>query len=124
MQVYIKIFLVFFIISCARTKYEGVILDDSEVQKLKLGLSKAEVALILGSPSIDIPEIEAEPNTWIYISSGKKWYAFFTPKLETHRVIEVQFKKNNISKINFYDKSDIKQNSSFETKLKDYKKPK
>ena len=109
MQVYIKKILIlaifFSILACARTKYEGVIFDETELAKIKIGLTKIEVQNLLGSPSIDVPTIKDEFPSWIYISSEKKWYAFFKPKAIKQKIVEIKFKTDKVFEIKDYKKT-------------------
>jgi outer membrane protein assembly factor BamE (lipoprotein component of BamABCDE complex) len=98
-----------FLSSCIeRVKHEGVVIEQDSIDKIIIGKStKEELNDLLGTPSFIMDNLENMPETWEYISTDKKWYAFLKPTITSHLVLEIEFKGNVVSRLNKITKEQL-----------------
>ena len=118
MPFYLKIFLALLLSACVRTKFEGKIIEKSELSKIQIGSSKENITKLLGSPSFEFIEDE----TLFYASNKKEWRAFLKPKIITQTIVEIKFTNQKVSEFKIYSEQEIKS-SKFQTKITSFKKP-
>ncbi len=70
--------------------HRGYLPKQSQMQQLQVGMSKAEVEAILGSPSTTAT-INVQGDSYFYISSVVENRAFFDPKEIDRKVLAVRF---------------------------------
>ena len=101
MRFYIIITLIsLFIYSCSSiNKQHGYLLDDVLSSSKKMSnfkeklTTKADIYLVMGSPSIEISDIE---NTWIYLISLKEKNVFEADKNIFQSIYRFSFNENDI----------------------------
>lgn len=70
--------------------HRGYLPKQSQMQQLQVGMSKAEVEAILGSPSTTAT-INVQGDSYFYISSVVEQRAFLDPKEVDRKVLAVRF---------------------------------
>lgn len=99
MQGFKFIFIFLLLSGCLFQKHEGVILHESDIQKIRIGQSKATVRQVIGTPSFAIIN-DAGNDEWFYVSSKKEWRAFFKPKTTEQNILQLEFKNDFLLNIN------------------------
>lgn len=72
------------------TDYRGYLPRAEEIEKVQLGMSKAEVQALLGSPSTTAT-IDAQGESFYYISSVVETTAFLAPNVVDREILAVRF---------------------------------
>lgn len=72
------------------TDYRGYLPRAEEIQKVQLGMSKAEVQALLGSPSTTAT-LESLGESYYYISSVVETTAFLAPKVVDREILAIRF---------------------------------
>lgn len=72
------------------TDYRGYLPRAEEIQKVQVGMSKAEVRALLGSPSTTAT-LESLGESYYYISSVVETTAFLAPKVVDREILAVRF---------------------------------
>lgn len=93
--------------SCVKTLHvSGHLLEESDLEKLKIVKSKQELEDFLGSPTTIS---NFGPETWYYITSKKESIAFLKEKVIEQKIVAVTFKKDqNIDVIAIFTEKDMK----------------
>lgn len=74
----------------------GNYLDEDRMKALQVGVStKAEVEKTLGTPTTTDP---FDPNAWYYIGEKTSTTAFFTPKVDSRKIVVVYFDEQGLLK--------------------------
>lgn len=82
----------------------GYVFDAKDVEKVKVGDPQAQVLRDLGSPST-VSTIEGQ--SWFYMSSTVKTYAWYPPEEIDRKVMAVYFDKNEaVERVAFYGLKD------------------
>ncbi|WP_085783415.1 outer membrane protein assembly factor BamE [Candidatus Nucleicultrix amoebiphila] len=84
-----------FLSACsARIDQRGKIIDDANVEKVKIGAhTREDVFRVLGSPT----DIESfDKNTWLYIYRRTETVSFFDPKILEEKVLKVTFDREGL----------------------------
>ena len=85
-------------------KHSGNMPTTERLEKLKVGQTKQQVQDLLGAPS---SVISLDQDTWIYMSSDIKQFAFFKPEELDRDILRITFGKNNkVSEIERITKKD------------------
>jgi len=89
------VFLGSMVASCAPMRAtRGNFLDDDRLKTIQQNVStKDEVQKTLGTPTTVDP---FDDNTWFYIGEKTSTKAFFDPKIEARKVIQLHFNKDGI----------------------------
>jgi outer membrane protein assembly factor BamE (lipoprotein component of BamABCDE complex) len=74
--------------------HRGYLPRAQDMQKVQVGMSKAEVEATMGSPSTTAT-INNTGDSYYYISSTVEQQAFFDPKETDRKVFAVRFNQNN-----------------------------
>jgi outer membrane protein assembly factor BamE (lipoprotein component of BamABCDE complex) len=74
--------------------HRGYLPRAQDMQKVQVGMSKAEVEATMGSPSTTAT-INNTGDSYYYISSTMEQQAFFDPKETDRKVFAVRFNQNN-----------------------------
>ena len=77
--------------------HHGYLPRKGDLEKIREGMSKAEVEAILGSPSTTAT-IETAGDSYYYISSVVEKKAFFKPKEVDRKVFVIRFDRNGLVK--------------------------
>lgn len=94
--------LLFFVISCSQDIQHGIIINEKDLNAIIPNLSrKADIKTILGEPSF------IWKDEWYYISTKKKYKAFFMPKIVSHSAIVFSFDDQTLIKTTKYNEKDI-----------------
>ncbi|MET0482395.1 MAG: outer membrane protein assembly factor BamE [Aestuariivirgaceae bacterium] len=81
--------------ACSATvSHRGYLPRAQDMQKVQVGMSKAEVEATLGSPSTTAT-INSTGDSYYYISSTVEQQAFFDPQETDRKVFAVRFNPNN-----------------------------
>ena len=98
-----------FAASCTpRIDYRGYQPRGTDLDQIRMGMSKAEVEALLGSPSTTAT-INSNGDSYFYISSKMETTAFFTPEEVERRVLAVRFDLDDrVSSFNNYGLEDGK----------------
>ncbi len=77
--------------------HHGYLPRKGDLEKIREGMSKAEVEAILGSPSTTAT-IDTAGDSYYYISSTVEKKAFFKPKEVDRKVFAIRFDRNGLVK--------------------------
>ena len=104
-KVVFLIFLIFSLGGCAKTTHvSGHLFETTEIQALKKAKDKADINLLLGSPT-SVSDFGQE--TWYYITTKKESFAFFKDKVLEQNIIAITFKNDStIDSIARYNEKD------------------
>ncbi|NRB11167.1 MAG: outer membrane protein assembly factor BamE [Rickettsiaceae bacterium] len=94
LSVFIKLFLLFSLITCSGCQtinVRGQYIDDKVIKQINTNLTKKDVLNLIGTPTYD-PEYSN--NTWYYIQRSQARRAWFTPKVIEQRILKIQFDEN------------------------------
>jgi outer membrane protein assembly factor BamE (lipoprotein component of BamABCDE complex) len=81
--------------ACSATvSHRGYLPRAQDMQRVQVGMSKAEVEATLGSPSTTAT-INSAGDSYYYISSTVEQQAFFDPQETDRKVFAVRFNQNN-----------------------------
>lgn len=72
------------------TDYRGYLPHAEEIEKVQVGMSKAEVLALLGSPSTTAT-IDTQGESFYYISSVVETTAFLAPEVVDREILAVRF---------------------------------
>jgi len=73
-----------------KTDYRGYLPRSEEIQKVQVGMSKAEVQALLGSPSTTAT-LESLGESFYYISSVVETTAFLAPQVIDREILAIRF---------------------------------
>jgi len=81
--------------ACSATvSHRGYLPRAQDMQRVQVGMSKAEVEATLGSPSTTAT-VNSTGDSYYYISSTVEQQAFFDPQETDRKVFAVRFNQNN-----------------------------
>ena len=90
------------------TDHRGYLPRAEEIQKLQIGMSKAEVQALLGSPSTTAT-METLGDSYYYISSVVETTAFLAPEVVDREILAVRFdQESRVSGFGHYGLEDGK----------------
>ena len=90
-----------------KTAVRGNLPRPHQMEELKIGQNKNEVARILGTPST-VGTFDS--NTWYYMSRTTEHWAFFEPEVVDHQVLVLYFDENQVlSNQQLYTKEDLRE---------------
>lgn len=80
----------------------GQMVDDSALEKLRVGMTQDQVASLLGHPVLSAP---FDPDTWTYIGLKQHHVTFFSPKIDDSLVLALKFDptEKTLTAIHAYD---------------------
>lgn len=125
MQVIIKLLLVCAVLfSCLRTKHLGLVLEEENKAKIKIGMKDTELVAALGTPSFTFEDDKGKKHI-TYYSATMQWRAFFKPKIKQQEIWDFTLdSKKNLIKTNFYTIEGTQvEGKGFKTQVKVPKKP-
>lgn len=75
------------------TDYRGYLPRAEEIEKVQMGMSKAEVQALLGSPSTTAT-VDTQGESFYYISSVVETTAFLAPNVVDREILAVRFDRD------------------------------
>lgn len=88
--------------SCSKTVQHGITLNSEDVSAIIPNITrKTDILTLLGTPSFEWQQ------KWYYISTTKRYKAFFTPQIEKHTAIVISFNGETVQEKLEFSKKDI-----------------
>jgi len=93
-------------VSCAPTRdFHGYVIDEAAPAEVEPGIdTRASVLARLGTPST---RSIFDENTWVYMSTTRERFAYFTPKVANRAVVAIRFSEEDVvDEVLTYDAED------------------